>query len=346
MDQQAAYAVQAFAMAAASGYTRVGFYQMIDDNPCNQPAVWGVTRDDGSKRLVEDGLRTAITNYLGFLDAQFAPLPRVLQRWSPWPEDPNSYTPNWEVYQVALDKPGDQRVTVLWNGDGPIEASVPPPLAALNPKPPGGLVVRIPKRGSGAHAIDKFGQNYPYIQADNGGWVVYLAPATASFGGDPPEYHYIGGDPVLIVEDGVKPGQPVDPPEIQTGSQPEVGQQQPQSSSADFRVVVNPADGQTIHQGEAADFSINTQALNGFKGPINLRIAEWSTQRFPNHRTGDTLPMSVTLPESVMPGQPATLHIETSTSDDVGIYYLELEASGGGISKTVEIALVLDQGGE
>ena len=50
MDQQASYAVQAFAMAAAAGYQRSEFYQMVDQNPCTEPAVWGVTRDDGSRR--------------------------------------------------------------------------------------------------------------------------------------------------------------------------------------------------------------------------------------------------------------------------------------------------------
>ena len=47
--QQAAYAVQAFALAAAVGYGRIGFYQMVDDNPCIQSAVWGITRDDGTR---------------------------------------------------------------------------------------------------------------------------------------------------------------------------------------------------------------------------------------------------------------------------------------------------------
>ena len=41
MDQQASYAPQAFAMAAAAGYQRFGFYQMSDQNPCAEPAVWG-----------------------------------------------------------------------------------------------------------------------------------------------------------------------------------------------------------------------------------------------------------------------------------------------------------------
>ena len=40
LEQQAAYVVQAFAIAA-NGYARVGFYQMVDDNLCMQPAVWG-----------------------------------------------------------------------------------------------------------------------------------------------------------------------------------------------------------------------------------------------------------------------------------------------------------------
>jgi hypothetical protein len=350
MDQQAAYAVQAYAMAAASGYKRVGFYKMVDDNACSQPAVWGAMRDDGSKRPVEDALRTAIGSFLGFLDAQFAPTPRVQQSWSPWPDDPNSYTPNWEVYQVALDKPGNQRVTVVWNGDGPIDGAIPPPLAALNPQPPRGLVVRIPKHGSGAHAIDKLGQPYPYFQEQAGSWVVYLAPATASFSTDPPGYHFIGGDPVLIVEDGVNPSAPVDPAEIQTGAPPATGQPTPTGGQAgtgngDFRLVVNPSDGQTIHLGEAADYTINTQALNGFRGPINLRVVEWSTQRFPDPKPADSLPLGVTLPDSITPGRPAVLHIETSTDNDVGIYFIRLEASGGGITRTVDVALVVDPGG-
>src|SRR5262249_39089613 len=66
MDQQASYAMEAFAMAAAAGYQRFEFYQMVDQNPCSEPAVWGVVRDDGSKRPVSDALRTAITQISGY----------------------------------------------------------------------------------------------------------------------------------------------------------------------------------------------------------------------------------------------------------------------------------------
>jgi hypothetical protein len=360
MQEQASFAVQAYAMAIAADYKRVGFYQMIDSNACAQPAVWGVVRDDGSKRPVEDALRTAITNFLGFLTAQFVPLARLEQHWSPWPDDPNSYTPNWQVYQVAIDKPDNHRVTVLWSGDGPAANSLA--LARFNnPQPPGGLVVRIPKRGTGGHAIDKYGQPYPYFQEQAGYWHVYLKPATASFAGDPPGFHFIGGDPVLILDDGVNTQIRVDPPELLaappqpptagTPQPPTFGTPQPpasgtpqvpQTGTPDFGLAVNPPNGQTIQLGEAADYTINTQALNGFTAPITLRITQWSTQEFPDPQPGDTLPLSMSLPSSVLPGRPATLRLQTTTANRVGIYFLTLEATGGGLTRSVEIALVVD----
>src|SRR5262249_9346260 len=151
--------------------------------------------------------------------------------------------------------------TVLWNGDGPVAAALADAVAT-GAQPPGGLVVRIPKRGSGAHAIGKFGVPYPYFQEQNGYWVVYLAPATATFDQDPPGYHFIGGDPVLIIEDGVPQNAPVDPPQLLTGggggdqSGPtdtgDGGDQTPpdnggstgpgtgQPGGGDFRLAVNP----------------------------------------------------------------------------------------------------------
>ena len=75
----------ALALAAAVGYERVGFYQMVDDNPCKQSAVWGITRDDGSARPVARTLRTAVQSLSGFLDASFVPLVRQQARWAAWP---------------------------------------------------------------------------------------------------------------------------------------------------------------------------------------------------------------------------------------------------------------------
>ena len=71
MDQQASYALQAFAMAAAAGYQRSEFYQMVDQNPCTEPAVWGVTRDDGSRRPVSDALRTELQDHCKRITAPY-----------------------------------------------------------------------------------------------------------------------------------------------------------------------------------------------------------------------------------------------------------------------------------
>jgi hypothetical protein len=43
----------------------------------------------------------------------------------------------------------------------------------------------------------------------------------------------------------------------------------------------------------------------------------------------------------VAPGSVATVHIETAGADP-GIYYLDLVANGGGISKVIELPLVIN----
>jgi hypothetical protein len=102
--------------------------------------------------------------------------------------------PNWHVYEVAFDKPGNQRVTALWNGDG------------------SSLRVRIPKKGSSAQLVDRQG-HVQALQDHQGWWVIDLPAASAHFKlndqiKDPEGYHFIGGDPLLIVEDGVDPTSP------------------------------------------------------------------------------------------------------------------------------------------
>ena len=194
--QQAAYAVQALALAAASGYQRIGFYQMIDDNPCNQSAVWGITRDDGTKRPVADTLRTAVRNFSGFVNVNFAPLTRARASWSPWPNDPRSFTPNWQVYEVVFDLPDKRRVTVLWSGDG-----IP-------------LQVRVPRHSADSQLIDMNGSPVGDLQSVGSDWAIRLPPATAHFAGDPPGYFFIGGEPRLLIENGVAPDTPVAPPRL------------------------------------------------------------------------------------------------------------------------------------
>ena len=194
-QQQAAYAIQALAIATATGYQRIGFYQMVDDNPCQQSAVWGITRDDGSRRSVATTLRTAVHAFSGFLRAQFLPLVRQPPRWSAWPDDPNSLVPNWQVYEVVFDLPGERRVTVLWNGDG-------------SP-----LRVRIPRSSNAAQVLDEQG-NPVTTETAGQDWLLGLPAATAHFGGDPPGYFFIGGNPRLLIEEHVPPGAPASPPRL------------------------------------------------------------------------------------------------------------------------------------
>ncbi len=312
MDQQAAYAVQAFAMAAAAGYQRYEFYQMVDQNPCAEPAVWGVTRDDGSPRPVSEALRTAITQFTGYTSVHFVPLVRETEDWSPWPEDATSLMPNWQVYQVAFDKPGNQRVTALWNGDA------------------SSLRVRVHKSGSRASLIDRAGNSHP-VQDSQGWWVLDLAGATAHFPEDPAGYHFIGGEPLLLVEEGVDPGTPVVAPALGD----------PGSVPREFRLFPNPRDGQTVGQGQPADFFISVRGYEGFADPVSFTLDHWSTQRFPLPQDPGSLPLQVTVPSSVVPGLVAQVHVETAGAEP-GIYFLDLVATGGGMSKTIELALVVN----
>ncbi len=188
LDQQAAFAVQGFALAAAAGYQHAEFYDMQDGNTCQEPA-WGLVRTDGSRRPVAEAMRTALNYFSHFTSARFVPLTRAQEAWPAWPRDPDSYLPNWQVYQVAFDRPGSQRVTALWNGDGTM------------------LRVRVPKNGTSAKVVDRRGLERP-AREDGGAWVVDL-PAAATRGSlddvgrDPDGYHVIGGDAVLLVEQGV-----------------------------------------------------------------------------------------------------------------------------------------------
>jgi hypothetical protein len=225
--------------------------------------------------------------------------------------------PNWQVYQVAFDKPGNQRVTAVWNGDG-------------SP-----LRVRVRKNGTSARLVDRLGNTQPLTDRQ-GWWVVDLPAATAYFKlndqiKDPDGYHFIGGDPMLVVEDGVDPSAPVAAP----------GLGDPASAVREFRASVSPADGQTIPRGGAADFFVSTRGYEGFNEPIALSVSQWSSQRFPDPKDPSSLPLKVSLPGTVNPGDTATAHIESAGADP-GIYYLTVQAAGGGITRTVDLALVLN----
>jgi hypothetical protein len=98
LREQAAFAVQALASAAAAGYQRIAFWRMIDGLSCRQAGLWGAIRDDESRRPVADALRTTIHAFTGFSRA--------------------SLTREGPVVQVVVDRPDGVRVTVLWTTAG------------------------------------------------------------------------------------------------------------------------------------------------------------------------------------------------------------------------------------
>ena len=197
--QQADYAIQAMALASAAGYEWIGWYRINDGSTWQQQEVWGLVRDDGSPRPVFQAMKTALQLFTGANRISFVPLERTGQPFgTPWPEDPNSYYPNWQIYQVVFDHPDGRRVTVLWNGDG--EAAR----------------IRVAMSGDGAVLVDAAGVTVP-ISSTKGSYTLELPSATAHGPTDPAGYHYIGGSPLMIVERDVSKDAPVLEPTLATG---------------------------------------------------------------------------------------------------------------------------------
>jgi hypothetical protein len=300
-------------LALAAGWERAGFYQMADSGTCQESSIWGLSRDDGSVRPAFTSYKTIVDVLRGASNIQFAPYVREEQAWgTPWPDNPDSYYPNWRIYQVVADR-ADQRVSVLWNADGsPIRA-------------------RIPKIGSAAVRLDKMGNPQPVQEVD--GWYVFdLAPARVRGPFDPPGYFYIGGDPVIIVQMGIAAGAPVAAP----------GLGDPGSVAKEFKAFISPENGQKIGRGQSAQFSLRVQGFEGFADPVNVRLKEYSTQRDPAPQRGLPGTLSLSAPGTVNPGQTMDVQVQTSGGVASGIHFLTLELEGGGIVRTVDLVVQID----
>ena len=178
---------------------------------------------------------------------------------------PRLLMPNWQVYQVAFDKPGNQRVTVLWNGDG------------------SSLRARVRKNGSSAAVIDRGGARQPPLKR-TGWWIVDLPPrrhtsrrtrpATTSSAASRGSWSSKGSSRA-------RPG----PAALGEAS----------NALREFRLFPNPANGQTVGRGQAAEYFIDVRVTRAF-GPVSIRLTQWSTQRFPNPRDPGTLPSACRSP--------------------------------------------------
>ena len=191
-EQQAAFLIQAYATALASGYERVAWNAMVDGDTSGE--IWGLLRNDGTPRTAFQSYQVATTWLSGAQSAIWAPLERPQPRWGP------EYG-TAQVGRVVLNRPWDasvsQWVSVLWSNDG---------------QP---LTVAVPKVGNRAKLVDKSGAVYDaetYGTKDDGNpaaWLLSLPPATAHAANDPDGYYFIGGDPLLLVEDEVHADVPI-----------------------------------------------------------------------------------------------------------------------------------------
>jgi hypothetical protein len=204
-DEQASFVIQAYALGIAAGYGVIFWQAMQDDRPPVPDELWGLVRyredpSDASPERIRPAYHAYQTAARYFSNAERVELqtvdradPAVSRRYAPRFQ--------WWIHQVTFQR-GSSRTTVLWNGAA------------------GAARVTIPRLGASAKLVDKLGNESPLEPvAGPGGerWPVTLPGATRRFtlfGGDPPGYHYVGGSPLLVVEEGVPPDAPIVRPAV------------------------------------------------------------------------------------------------------------------------------------
>ena len=105
LEQQAAFIVQAHALALAAGVERVGVYKFADGYLPEEAESFGLIRADGSRRPAYDALKTVTTVFRGATDAHL-----VVGR---------------RAYVVTLALPEGRTASVMWARAGaPVRAEV------------------------------------------------------------------------------------------------------------------------------------------------------------------------------------------------------------------------------
>ncbi len=182
-NEQAAYLVEAIALARAAGYQRIGWYTMVDhDASTGIVDRWGLLRADDTPRPAYMAFEVA-SSYLARSDLTVKLAPYGTATANGWP-----------VTRILVDDPLQHtRVQVLWRtADGP-------------------ATVNVPASGTSAQLIDPLGFSSQAPRGDNG-WTVPLPPPRVPQPSDPPGFQS-AGYPVLLVESGVPfSGWSADPP--------------------------------------------------------------------------------------------------------------------------------------
>jgi hypothetical protein len=203
MREQSHYVLQAYGTALAAGWNKV-FFQALQDDPYPVPdELWGLVRFNGDSNNNDAGrVRPAFSAYqlaanaLGGADN----VDLYIRVRADHPRDRyRQYASRykWGAHAAVADR-GDQRSFVMWNGSETDQA--------------------VSVKAWGAEATlyvpdaDGFYRPEP-ISASGGRYNVTLPRATRHFelfGGDPPNYFYVGGPTYVIVEKGVPGGADVD----------------------------------------------------------------------------------------------------------------------------------------
>jgi hypothetical protein len=161
-EEQAAFIIQAAALALAAGAERIEVYKMIDKSTDadTDPEPFGLVRQDDSFRPAFYAFQVA-TRYM-----------RNVRRAS---------RDVWgETAQVTLDE-GERTVTVLWNRVGQART------------------VSLPAIATQATLVTQTGETRTIV-AQNGSYTLTLAPASA--GDPHAGGYMIGGPPLVVVESG------------------------------------------------------------------------------------------------------------------------------------------------
>ena len=174
LDEQASYMIQAIAMARAAGVERAAVYKMSDGKIIGGEP-FGLVRDDGSVRPAYTAFQVAMQYLNGPGDVTYAT------------------QGNATVVTIVNDT---RVVTVAWNmTPGPINVSLAP-------------------RGTTAGFVTKLGQltglTLPAIPSQPN-YVFTLADATANTDDKNPRDYVVGGEPIILVEDGVGQAVQVNP---------------------------------------------------------------------------------------------------------------------------------------
>ena len=169
LDEQASYMIEAVAMAEAAGVQRASVYKMIDGTILGGEP-YGLVRNDLSWRPAYRAFQVAM-QYLNVPGAV------TLQKQG-------------DAYIVTIAN-GQHRVTVAWSA-APTAVDLP-----------------VTPQGTSAQLVTKLGQTatlgLPTDPAQPN-YVLHLAPATDNTDDGNPNDYIVGGDPVILVEDGIGQG--------------------------------------------------------------------------------------------------------------------------------------------